>query len=264
MSRTLRVVVFGHGVIGAVVARELAAGAVPGADLVGVVNRSLIADPPAEQLDLATALTRADLVVECAGQPAVHEIVDPVTAAGVDLLVTSVGAFLDPRLADRLPQLGPGRVRGTHGAVGGLDLLASARRAGGFERVVLRTTKKPKALVRDWMDPARARQIGEAVAPVQVFTGTAGEAVHLFPDSLNVAAGLALAVGGAEQLTIELYADPAATMTTHRIEAVGELGRYAFEVQNYPSAENPRSSAITPYSTLHSIAMLTDRPPSVL
>ncbi|WP_026927710.1 aspartate dehydrogenase domain-containing protein [Granulicoccus phenolivorans] len=264
MSRALRVVVLGHGEIGSVVARELAAGRVPGAELVGVVNRSPVADPPVAQIELAAAVERADLIVECAGQPAVHEIVDPVTSAGVDLLVTSVGALLDPRLAGRLATLGPGRLLGTHGAVGGLDLLSSASRAGGFERVVLRTTKKPKALVRDWMEPAQATRILDATAPVAVFAGTAGEAVQLFPDSLNVAAGVALAIGGTECLTIELSADPAATVTTHRIEAVGELGRYAFEVQNHPSAANPRSSAITPYSALHSIAMLTRQPPSVI
>ncbi|WP_407644078.1 Rossmann-fold NAD(P)-binding domain-containing protein [Enemella evansiae] len=82
--------------IGGLLCAQLAAGRVPGAELVAVVNRSALENPPARQLDLGTALTMADLVVECASRAAVHRLVHPVTAAGADLLVTSVGAFLEP------------------------------------------------------------------------------------------------------------------------------------------------------------------------
>lgn len=264
MSDPLRVVVVGHGVIGSVVAAQLAAGTVAGAELVAIVNRSPVADPPAPQLELDEALGRADLVVECAGQPVVHRIIDPVTSAGVDLLLTSVGACLDPRLADRIPALGPGRIRATHGAVGGLDLLASARRAGDFDRVLMRTTKRPATLIRDWMAADQVAALEQATAPVPVFTGTPDEAVRLFPDSLNIVAAVALAVGGPEALQVELIADPEATSSTHRIEAAGALGEYTFEVRHAPSIDNPRSSAITPYSVLHSISVLTGQPPTVL
>lgn len=264
MNQPLRVVVLGHGVIGSVVAAELAAGAVPGAALGAVVSRSPVADPPAPQLDLTAALGDADLVVECAGQPVVHQFIDQVVGSGVDLLVTSVGACLDPRLAGRLAALGPGRVHATHGAVGGLDLLASARRAAPFERVLMRTTKRPATLVRDWMPADQVRAITGAQRTVQVFAGTPVEAVRLFPDSLNIVAGVALAIGGPQQLTVELCADPDAISSTHRIEAVGPLGEYTFEMRHRPSARNPRSSAITPYSVLHTVAALTASPPPVL
>ena len=46
----LRVVVLGYGNIGAVVCQRLAANAVAGARLVGIVNRSSIEDAPAPEL----------------------------------------------------------------------------------------------------------------------------------------------------------------------------------------------------------------------
>jgi aspartate dehydrogenase len=259
----LRVALLGHGAIGRVVARELLAGAVDGATLVCVVNRSEVPELPVPRLSLAEALEVADVVVECAGSAALVAAVEPVLSAGRDLVVSSVAGLLDPTLAGRLGQLGPGRLRCTHGALGGLDLLASAASVGGLDRAVLRTTKKPGALVQGWMDEAEARRVREAAADVLVFAGTPAEAARLFPQSLNVAAALALAVGDPDVVRVELHADPAAELTTHRIEASGPQGSYVFEVQNRPSPDNPRTSAVVPYSILRTLSGLTARPPLI-
>lgn len=260
---TRRVVVAGHGVIGSRVAAELADGGVAGARLVGVIDGRLLTDPPAPQCTLEEALQIADMVVECAGQPAVHEMVDLVLGAGLDLVVTSVGALLDERLRPRLGSLGPGRLVGTHGAVGGLDLLASAARAGGVDEIRVRSTKKSVALVREWMSAERAAEVLGATTPVTVFSGGAEEAARLFPDSLNVVAALATAVGSSDAIVVELIGDPAALMTTHEITARGGLGDYQFTIRNTPSAENPRTSAVTAWSVLHTVASLTDRAPLI-
>lgn len=263
----LRVALLGHGAIGRVVARELLAGAVDGARLSCVVTRSPAEGLPVPRLPLAEAVQAADVVVECAGPAALVEAAEPVLSAGRDLVVSSVAGLLDPRLAGRLGELGPGRLRCTHGALGGLDLLASAAAVGGLDRAVLRTTKKPVALVQPWMDDAEAARVRDADGDVLVFAGTPAEAARLFPQSLNVAAALALAVGdpGSEAgvVRVELHADPAADLTTHRIEASGPQGSYVFEVQNRPSPDNPRTSAVVPYSILRTLSGLTARPPLI-
>jgi aspartate dehydrogenase len=258
-----RVAVLGYGAIGRVVARELLAGAVPGATLECVVNRSPVPGVPVPQMSLAQAVEAADLVVECAGPAALLEAIQPVLSAGRDLVVSSVAGLLDPRMAGRLDALGPGRLRCTHGALGGLDLLASAAAVGDLERAVLRTTKKPVALVQPWMDEVETRRVRDAEEDVLVFAGTAAEAASLFPQSLNVAAALALAVGNPDVVRVELHADPAAEFTAHRIEASGPLGSYVFEVQNRPTPENPRTSAVVPYSILRTLSGLTARPPLI-
>ncbi|MGY1769987.1 aspartate dehydrogenase domain-containing protein [Blastococcus sp. SYSU D00813] len=259
----LRVALLGHGAIGRVVARELLAGAVDGAHLACVVTRSPAEELPVPRLPLAEAVQAADVVVECAGPAALVEAAEPVLSAGRDLVVSSVAGLLDPRLAGRLGELGPGRLRCTHGALGGLDLLASAAAVGGLDRAVLRTTKKPVALVQPWMDEAEAARVRDATGDVLVFAGTPAEAARLFPQSLNVAAALALAVGDPDVVRVELHADPAADLTTHRIEASGPQGSYAFEVQNRPSPDNPRTSAVVPYSILRTLSGLTARPPLI-
>jgi aspartate dehydrogenase len=258
-----RVALLGYGAIGRVVARELQAGAVDSAELIGIVNRSPVLDAPAPQLSLAEAIEAADVVVECAGSSALLEAVEPVLAAGRDLLVSSVGVLLDPLLHGRFAAMGPGRLRCTHGAIGGLDLLASVASAGGLDRALLRTTKQPAALVQPWMDETEADRVRNAGGDVLVFAGTPGEAARLFPQSLNVAAALALTIGNPDVVRVELHADPAAELTTHRIEASGPLGSYVFQVQNRPSQDNPRTSAVVPYSILHTLRGLSGRPPLI-
>lgn len=260
---TRRVVVAGHGVIGSCVAGELAKGGVPGAALVGIVDGRVLSDPPAPQVTLEEALQIADVVVECAGQPAVHEMADLVLGSGVDLVVTSVGALLDQRLGPRLGSLGPGRLLGTHGAVGGLDLLASVARAGGLDTVRVRTTKKSAVLVREWMSEERTAEIMAAETPIVVFSGSADEAARLFPDSLNVVAAVATAVGSTDIVDVELVGDRAVPRTTHEITASGALGEYHFTIRNAPSADNPRTSAVTAWSVLHTVASLTDHAPLI-
>jgi aspartate dehydrogenase len=253
----------GYGAIGRVVARELLAGALDGVVLVALVNRSAVSAPPVPQLTLAEAIAVSDVVVECAGAAALLDAVEPVLSAGRDLVATSIAALLDPRLRGRLGELGPGRLRCTHGALGGLDLLASAAAVGHLDHVVLRTTKQPASVLQPWMDEAERRRLSEATEDVPVFHGTPADAARLFPQSLNVASALALAVGDPDRVRVELHADPAAEVTTHRIEASGPQGSYLFQMQNRPSPGNPRTSAVVPYSVLQTLRGLTARPPLI-
>lgn len=262
MTRPLRVAVLGYGTIGTVVADRLALGAVPGACLTAIVNRSPAVDAPAPCLPFGDALSVADVVVECAGQEALREHGPEVVDAGRALVVSSIGALADPGLCRRL-QSGPGRLVLTPGAVGGLDLLTAACEAAPFDGVRVRTTKRPEALVQPWMPAHRRDDLLAATAPTAIFAGGPDEAARLFPASLNVAATVALAVGSWQIVQVELYADPAADLTKHEIEAWGPVGHYSWTIENLPSPHNPRTSAVVPYALLRSVACLTTSPPLI-
>ena len=106
---------------------------------------------------------------------------------------------------------------------------------------------------------AQARLL-QTTAPVEVFRGGAREAAKSFPRSLNVAATVAFATGDFDAVEVVLLADPAASLTSHVIEAEGEAGSYRFEIRNQPSAENPRTSAIVPLAVLRTLSALIGRP----
>lgn len=254
---SVRVAVIGVGAIGGAVASGLAGGAVPRASLGGVVVRrkESATHRGFTPITIEEALASCDLVVECAGVEAVAEYGPAVIAAGRDFLVTSVGALIDVVLRERL-LAGPGRLFVTSGAIGGLDVLAAASRDGGLRKVTLTTTKTPTTVIQPWMSDDERERVLAAEGPVDVYTGTVAEAIERFPRSLNVAVALATATGMWDDVTVTMVADPAATLTTHRIVASGPTGDYEFTIRNRPHPDNPATSGVVPNAVLASIARL--------
>lgn len=254
-----RIGVLGHGAIGSLVAAEIAARHIPGATLAGIIVRTPRRDAPAQQLSLDEALAECDLIVECAGQEALRDHGERILRAGVDLLMTSIGALADEHIEQTLRAAGPGRLFYTAGAIGGLDLLASGARMGSYRSVNVLTRKLPHTLIQPWMDPERVRHLEQAAEASEVFSGPAREAAKLFPKSLNVAAAVALAIQDWSAVTVTLIADPSAQLTEHRISARGISGEYSFTIKNAPAEQNPRTSAVVPYAVLRSLNSIISR-----
>ncbi|MCX4658058.1 DUF108 domain-containing protein [Streptomyces uncialis] len=259
----LTVALLGHGAIGSVIADALREGHVPGARLVAVVDPATAPAPGLPVVPLATALARAELVVECAGQTALRDTGPSVVAAGRHLLALSTGALADDVLHRRL-LAGPGRLSLCAGAVGGLDLLTAAGALAPFDTVTIRTSKSPGSLARPWMTEAETSRLRTTAEPYEVLRAPAREVTRAFPATSNVAASVALAVGDWDLVEAVVVADPGATLSRHEIEATGPAGRYRFEIANLPSPANPRTSGIVPYAALRAIRALAGNPGGVV
>lgn len=251
-----RVGVVGWGAIGRVVGTALAEGAVPGAELVRVVDNQALGGLPVPQASVQDALDSCDLLVEAAGQGFVRDCGAQILRAGADLLVASSGALTDEDLTRSLLEAGPGRVYFTGGAVGGLDLLQAVRTLGELTSVRLTTTKLPGTLEQPWMDEELLARMRTATGPVEVMRGTARDVPVRFPRSTNVAASVALAVGDLDRVEVSVVADPGARLTRHVIEAEGPHGHYRFEVNHAPDPVNPATSQVVPHAVLRSLAAI--------
>lgn len=273
------VVLLGYGAIGQAVHRML--GAHDGeVRVLGVLDRASLADPdpatPAARitgptgpgsaprvpvLDLATAIERADLVIECASPAAVRAHGPAITGAGTDLLVASLGALVDGPLRTAL-EAGPGRCHYSTGAIGGLDLIRAS--AGTINAIELRTRKLPAALLHPGLPGtlrsaiARAAESGTAA---RVFSGSVAEAIRDFPSNINVAAALGLAAGDLDLVAVDIVADPAAAMTSHDITVRGSGGNYRFAIENFPDPANPATSALTARSMASGVLRLAGHGP---
>jgi len=255
-----KVGVIGAGAIGTAVIEVLARGGVEGAELACVVNLQPVPGLGVPQVSVPESIRTCDVIVECAGQVVVSQYAVKILEAGVDLLVSSVGAFADEVLLRKALDAGPGRLLFTSGAVGGVDLLASAAVEAPLDRVKVTSTKLPGSLLQPWMNEATQERIRTTTEPVEIFHGPAREAARLFPRSLNVAATVAFAVDSFDLVEVSLVADPAAELTTHVIEAEGPTGTYRFEIANRPSPSNPRTSGVVPHAVLRSLSVLVGRP----
>jgi aspartate dehydrogenase len=192
--------------------------------------------------------TQPDVVVEMGGHHALACHGPAVLMAGIDLLAVSVGALANREVDCALTTAA--REGGSHlvvvsGAIGGLDALAAAA-IGGLTQVTHTTRKPARALLS--LDEANA--LDEAR---ELFRGSAREGALRFPESINVAAAVALAGLGFDRTEVCVIADPSIERNTHEVTAEGAFGSFRFEVRNVPSETNPRTGKLVAMSIVHAL-----------
>jgi aspartate dehydrogenase len=260
---TQRVAVAGFGAIGRAAAERLDRG-VEGLTLAAVSARDIARAEaamtgfasPVPVLPLARLGEAADIVVECAPAALLRELAEPALARGRIVMVLSCGALLDNLDLVELARQLNGRILVPSGALLGLDAVVAAAE-GGISRVHMVTRKPPKGLAGAPYLEANAIAVAGLSEPKRVFSGTAREAARGFPANVNVAAALALAGIGPDRTTIEIWADPTVTRNIHRIEVEAEAARFSMQIENVPSAENPRTGRLTALSVIAALKKLT-------
>ena len=254
---TRSVALIGLGALGQTIAAELKAGHLPGVAFGGALvppgwDR---AGPDVTWQHVQDLLASGpDLVVEAAGHGALATHAEACLRAGRDLVVASVGALMEQDLRDRLwdaAREGRSRLIIPSGALGGLDYLRAARRAGRLQ--VRYRGCKPVAAWRNTVAEELV-DLGAIRQATTFFRGRAAEAARRFPQNANVVAALALAVGDPDAVAVELVADPQAETNSHHVEADGDAGSFQLRVQNLPMPTNPKTSRVTAYSVLDAIA----------
>lgn len=184
-----------------------------------------------------------DLVIEVATVEVATEYGLKVLQSGKSLLLSSIGAMVDPRFSKKAEELCREMNVQLHlpsGAIGGLDVLKAAKSTGGLEAVSLTTRKPPTALSGNV----------SADAETILFEGTAQEAIKKFPKNINVAIVLALAGLGVENTKVRIISDPAVLKNRHTIKATGTFGNLKVEVENDPMPNNPKTSYLAALSVL--------------
>ncbi|MFP3510129.1 aspartate dehydrogenase [Peribacillus sp. SIMBA_075] len=184
-----------------------------------------------------------DLVIEAATIEAAEEYAFKVLKSGKNLLLSSIGVMANAAFEEQSNLICKNNnvnIFLPSGAIGGLDVLKSAKAVNGLESVCITTRKPPNAL------PAGSSMEEETV----LFDGSAAEAIKQFPRNINVAIVLALAGLGSEKTKVKIIADPSVLKNIHLIEASGSFGKLKLEVENDPMPNNPKTSYLAALSVL--------------
>ena len=256
LDGALGVGIGGLGTIGLPVARWLAAGP-PGLRLVAVSARNR--ERAAERLsDLGIAVPvipagaladQADVVIECMPAAAFDAVALPTVEAGRILVALSAGALLDRLSLVETARRTGARIIVPSGAVLGLDAVRAAAQ-GTIRSVKMITRKPPQSLAGSpYLEQHRISLVG-LTEPVRVFAGTAREGARGFPANVNVAAALGMAGIGPDATSLEIWADPALTRNTHRIEVEADSARFSMTIEGVPSEDNARTGKLTPLSVI--------------
>jgi aspartate dehydrogenase len=253
MTTTKRLALIGYGAIGQEIVQEIERLG-ESAGLVAVLVRPGREAGSAPVVhDLAGLLAaKPDIVLECAGHQSVRDHGAGVLAAGVDLLVSSVGVLADEAMVAELMAAeisGGGRVLLPAGAIAGLDGLSAARLAG-LSSVTYTSHKPPHA----WRGTPAEQLIDldHAQDEVVFFEGSAREAALAYPKNANVSVAVSLAGIGLDDTQVRLVSSRKVSDPLGVIEAEGAFGRFLFEIFGKASASNPKTSALTAYSLLQS------------
>ena len=189
-------------------------------------------------LDFEDMLNNVDLVLECASPASVKQLAPIVLEKGIDMIVMSIGAFMDKDFyADvlKIAKENNAKIHLPSGAVVGLDGIKAVAKFG-LKEVNLVTRKSPKSLGKD-MDTEEI-----------LFEGKASEAVKEFPLNINVAATISLACN--KDIDVKIIVDPKVDRNVHEITAKGDFGEFKTTTMNYPCAANPKTSMLAALSAI--------------
>jgi len=246
----------GLGAVGLEVARRLEAG-IPGLALAAVSAR----DQDKARRNLPDAGTRipfvapealaetCDVVVEGLPPKMFRGVAEAVIARGRIFMPLSVGQLLENWDLVDLAKAKRARILVPTGALIGLDAVRAAAE-GEIRSVTMITRKPPGGLEGAPYLVEHNISLRGLNAPKKVFDGTAREGARGFPANVNVAAALSLAGIGPDKTRLEIWADPALSRNTHRIEVDADSARFSMMIENVPSVENPRTGKITALSAV--------------
>jgi aspartate dehydrogenase len=264
-SARLKLGIAGLGAIGYTVAKRIDAGEVEGVSLAAVSARdeakarTRLAEfrSPPSVMPLVELATAADIVLECV--PAAHfaEIARPAIAHGRIFMPLSVGQLLEHMDFVEAARTTGARIIVPTGALAGLDAVRAVAQ-GEVESIRIVTRKPPKGLAGAPFLVERALTITDLKEPLQVFEGSAREAIRGFPANVNVAVVLSLAGIGPDRTRVEIWADPGVVRNTHTILVVSKTSNLSITIENTPSLENPATGRITPLSVIASLRRLVD------
>jgi aspartate dehydrogenase len=197
-------------------------------------------------------LKSSDLVVEAVNAPDTHQLVRQALLAKKDVLVMSVGKFIEGESIFKLAQKQGVKVIIPSGAIAGIDAIKAAS-LQRIDRVTL-TTRKP---IYGFADNAYVQQRRVNLSQIKketiLFEGGVREAVKCFPQNINVAATIALASNSKDRLRIRIATSPEFKVNSHEIEVEGEFGRLVTKTENVVCPDNPKTSYLAVLSAVRTL-----------
>ena len=197
-------------------------------------------------LDFEVMLDKVDLVLECASPDSVKQFAPTVLESGCDMIIMSVGAFMDIDFymeVEKIAKKNNAKIHLPSGAIVGLDGIKTVSNFG-LKEINLITRKSPRSLGKD-IDVEEV-----------LFEGKASQAVKEFPLNINVAATISVACQ--RDIDVKIIVDPKVDRNVHEITVKGDLGEFKTTTMNYPCTANPKTSMLAALSAIKLLKSFND------
>ncbi len=227
-----KLVIVGCGYLAEIVADAVINGLLPEYNLIGVQSRTL---ENAERLALKMQqhgkpckacvslddllALKPDYLVEAANPAAMKTLAIQTLKNGTSIITLSIGALADTEFyteAIKAAKENGSRIYIASGATGGFDVLRTAALMGNASARFFNERGSYRLRRSVVYDPSI-----ETESKI-VFSGTAREAINVFPTGLNVAVAASLASVGPEKMQVAMQATPEFIGDTQRVEIKNE------------------------------------------
>jgi aspartate dehydrogenase len=206
--------------------------------------------------DLDCLFKKCSLIIECAHPEAVKPVLRAALKYKKNVVILSVRGLLKATKYIHMAGQKNIKIYLPSGAICGVDGVG-ALSLQGIRRIRLTTSKPPRGLAGASYLVKRGIELSGIKKPLEVFKGNVKDAIRHFPQNINVAATLALAaVSNLKRITPEslpvevcIKADPGIKRNIHEIEIESEAANITIKIENTPSPENPKTSALASLST---------------
>lgn len=235
-----KLVIVGCGRLANIVVDALIDGLLPEYELVGVYSRT---KAKAERLNTRMLqhgkickacvslnellALKPDYLVEAASPAAMREICIPTLENGTNIITLSIGAFADTAFYEESQQVARKNEVQVHiasGATGGFDVLQTAALMGNASARFF--NEKGVAALRRSSVYEPSMETEKKI----VFSGTAREAIEVFPTGLNVSVAASLASIGPEKMQVAMQSTPGFVGDTQCVEIKNDQVHAVVEV----------------------------------
>lgn len=204
-------------------------------------------------LKLEELIRRSELVIEAASAAGSFEIARRALMNKRDIVIMSVGGIA--RRFSRLRALAKkynARVYIPSGAVCGIDALKAAA-LSRIKKVTLTTRKSPQSFKGVEYIRKKGIALDKIKKDTLLFSGSAKEAMRLFPQNINVAGTLSIAGLGAGRTRVEIIASPSAKKNIHEVRIASSAADIFTRSENALHPDNPKTSYL---AVLSAVAVL--------
>ena len=159
---------------------------------------------------------KPDIIVETASIQAMKDLTILALSNGISIITISIGVFADEDFyneAIHTALKNNTKIYIASGAIGGLDVLQTVTMMGRNPNVTFRTEKGPNSLKNTPVYDENLQKESR-----EVFSGSAKEAIALFPTKVNVSVAASLASIGTENTQVSINSIPNFIGDDHRIE----------------------------------------------
>lgn len=192
---------------------------------------------------LGHLISQSDLIIESAHASISAYVAHQALLKNKQVLIMSVGGLIQNEDWRQVARQSRGKLWIPSGALTGIDALLAAREEK-IKSVKLVTRKPPESLKKAPYFSKQTFPVLKGNKEIRLFKGNAYQAVKAFPQNINVAAVVSLAGIGPKKTQVEIWTSKAFQRNQHDLYIEGNFGKIHTRVENVPSKQNPKTSAL--------------------